>query len=319
MIRASVGPNSGSLITFRYRNERGRRRRAGNEWSGGSPTSQVRPSRLHLFHLLCSAPPSGGTGRFKARRGRARAGCWRAPPAESTAACRRRLGSGTGAVRADFQSADASFAARAPAQRGVRRARARPAQLPRQHDLADATLVGGLLVGPRRKATVSDSQLRGALKQCDMPIQGGSPQDLLALAWRTDRVVGDELRLRLLNLHQAAKLRRLGELALAEDLGVRLEEADDLAGKPRVAAQYAGPGLRHHRQTSSIRSIRVGMAARYVDVPDGPGRADGRPVEGTADMDEDGGMTQLMDRSGARQARVRYGRVGPRHIRPWGV
>ena len=86
--------------------------------------------------------------------------------------CRRRLGSGTGAVRADFQSADASFAARAPAQRGVRRARARPAQLPRQHDLADATLVGGLLVGLRGEATVGDGQLLGPLEQRDVPDPG---------------------------------------------------------------------------------------------------------------------------------------------------
>jgi hypothetical protein len=45
---------------------------------------------------------------------------------------------------------------------------------------------------------------------------------------------------RLLDLHDAQELGRLGQLALADDLDVRLEEADDLARKVRIAAKQLG-------------------------------------------------------------------------------
>src|SRR5271166_4176301 len=46
-------------------------------------------------------------------------------------------------------------------------------------------------------------------------------------------------------LHQFAKLSRLGRLALADHLGRWLEDADNLAFAPGVAAEDAGHGLAH--------------------------------------------------------------------------
>src|SRR5262249_50279622 len=130
---------------------------------------------------------------------------------------------------ATSERADAPFAARTPAERRSRWAGSRLARLARQDDLADPTRLRGVLVTARSEAAIGDGQVRRVVEQRYGPIEGGLPQGGFRLTRRTDFVIGDELRLRLLDLHEPAELGRFRQLALADDLGVRLEEANHLA------------------------------------------------------------------------------------------
>ncbi len=58
-----------------------------------------------------------------------------------------------------------------------------------------------------------------------MPIQARRPEGAPGQATVAHLVVGDELRLRLLDFHEPPEFGRLGQLALPDDLSVRLEEA----------------------------------------------------------------------------------------------
>src|SRR6266436_796909 len=136
-----------------------------------------------------------------------------------------------------FECADASFAACAPAQGCARGARPRLPMLARQHDVPDPAVLRAAFIAPRGEATVGDRQLRRATEERDVPIQSGRPERAFRLAALTHLVVRDELRLRLLDLHQPAEFRRLGQLPLSDDLGVRLEDTDHLARKARIAAE----------------------------------------------------------------------------------
>src|SRR5262245_22888569 len=143
-----------------------------------------------------------------------------------------------------FQCADASFAACAPAQSC---ARARLPRLARQDDVPDTAILRRALIAPGSAGAVSDGQVRGVIEQRDVPIQARRPERACRLAARADLVVSDELRLGLLVLHEPAELGRLGQLALSDDLGVRLEETDHLARKARIATENPGAGLRDHK------------------------------------------------------------------------
>src|SRR2546428_9677961 len=145
-----------------------------------------------------------------------------------------------------LERADPSFAPRAPAESRAGNPRALLAGLPRQHDVPDPAVLRGAFIGPRGKAAIGDGQLGGAIEERDVTIQGGLPEGALRLAALTHRVVGDELRLGLLDLHEPPELGGLGQLALADDLGVRLEETDHLARVMRIAAEHAGARLRQH-------------------------------------------------------------------------
>ena len=96
-------------------------------------------------------------------------------------------------------------------------------------------------IGGRGKAAIGDGQARGAAEQLRVPDQRGHPQRLIRHASLADRVVGDELGLRFLDLDQLAELRRFDGLALADRLRVRLEEAQQLGGVPGVSGGSA-PG-----------------------------------------------------------------------------
>src|SRR5262245_57679254 len=152
---------------------------------------------------------------------------------------------------AAFQRADASFAAGAPAPCGARQARARRPRLARQDDVPDPTVLRRALVAPGREAAVGDCQVRGVCEQRDVPIQARRPQRAVRLAALTHCVVGDELRLGLLDLHEPAELSRLGQLALADDLGVRLEETD-LPGKRVLPRRTRAPVWATTRLSRSI-------------------------------------------------------------------
>src|SRR5262245_18330881 len=161
-----------------------------------------------------------------------------------------------------FQRADASFAAGTPAQCGARQARARRPRLARQDDVPNPAVLRRALIAPRREAAVGHRQLRSVIEERDVPIQGRRPEGALGLAAVTHRVVGDDLPLGHLDLHHPAELSGLGQLALADDLGVRLEETDHLAWESRIAAEDPGPGRRDDpsEQVDRGRELRRGLA-----------------------------------------------------------
>src|SRR4030095_11639150 len=130
-----------------------------------------------------------------------------------------------------FECADASFAAGAPAQSCARRARTRRPRLARQDNAADTAILPGALIAPGRETAVGDRQSRGVIEQRDVPIQARRPERAVRLAALTHLVVRDELRFGLLDLHEPTELGRLSQLALSDDVGVRLEETDHLAWK----------------------------------------------------------------------------------------
>src|SRR2546428_7777952 len=125
-----------------------------------------------------------------------------------------------------LERADPSFAPRAPAESRAGNPRALLAGLPRQHDVLDPAVLRRAFIRARGEAAVGDGELRGAIEERHVTIQGGRPEGALRLAALTHRVVGDELRLRLLDLHEPPELGGLGQLALPDDLSVRLEETD---------------------------------------------------------------------------------------------
>src|SRR5947207_11973787 len=93
-----------------------------------------------------------------------------------------------------LERADPSFTSRSPAEGHAVTPRAGFAGLAREHDVPDPALASSALVRRRSKAAIGDGELRGAVKELDMPIQGGPPQGLLRLPALTHRVIGDELR-----------------------------------------------------------------------------------------------------------------------------
>src|SRR5213594_2149094 len=119
-----------------------------------------------------------------------------------------------------LERADPSFAPRAPAERRAGQPRALLAGLPRQHDVPDPAVLGRAFIRARGEAAVGDGQLRGAIEERNVAIQGGRPEGAVRLAALTHRVVGDELRLGLLDLHEPSELRGLGQLALPDDVCV---------------------------------------------------------------------------------------------------
>src|SRR4029450_4873241 len=104
----------------------------------------------------------------------------------------------------------------------------------------------GCGVDARGKARVGDGEARRVIENGDVAIEGRRPERTFRLAPLTHFVIGDELRLRFLDLHEAAEFGGLRQLALADDLGVRLEEADHLAGEVEIAADNARRAVLPH-------------------------------------------------------------------------
>src|SRR5215469_7965862 len=77
-----------------------------------------------------------------------------------------------------------------------------------------------------------------------------------------DFVVRDDLVLRFLHLHQLAKLVRLAGFALAYDLVVGLEQADQFPGKLSYAGKYSRLSLPHHSVYLARSSMPVVPLAR---------------------------------------------------------
>src|SRR3989449_272502 len=145
-----------------------------------------------------------------------------------------------------LERADSSFTSCSPAERHAGTPRASFAGLAWEHDVPDSALVRRAFIRRRGKAAIGDGKMRGAAKELDVPIESGLPQGAVRLPALTHRVIGDELRLGLLDLDEPSELRGLGQLALPDDVGVWFEQTDDLAGIVRIAAEHAGTRLRQH-------------------------------------------------------------------------
>src|SRR3989442_418806 len=160
-----------------------------------------------------------------------------------------------------LERADPSFAPRAPTEGRAGQPRALLAGLPRQHDVPHPALLRGAFIRSRGETAVGDGELRGAVEERNVTIQCGGPEGPLRLAAVTYCVVGDELRLGLLDLHDPAKLGGPGQLALADDVGVRLEQTDHLARVVGIAVEHAGARLRQHRPDQLDRRGQLGRVA----------------------------------------------------------
>jgi hypothetical protein len=147
---------------------------------------------------------------------------------------------------APLEDADAPFAAAPPFECRSHGGRAAFPPLPRQDHRPHAVRVRGALVRPGGKARVGDRQAGGAAEELLVPDQRGDPQGLIRHPSLADLIVRDELRLGFLDLHQLAKLRRFHRLALADRLGVRLEEAQELLKTamrfPSTSTNFPDPG-----------------------------------------------------------------------------
>ena len=128
-----------------------------------------------------------------------------------------------------LQSADAAFAAGPPFERGSNGARAPVPALPRQDHRAHSAVVRDLLIRPGGKTPIGHGQARWPPEELLVSDERGFPQRLIRHPGHTDRVVGDELSLGLLNLDELAELGELGRLALPNGFGVGLEEAEELS------------------------------------------------------------------------------------------
>src|SRR5439155_26311492 len=113
-----------------------------------------------------------------------------------------------------LERADPSFTPRGPAERGPGDPRTRLAAQARQDDVVHATVMRKAFIRPGSEAAVGDGELRGAAEERDVTIQCRSPQGAVRLSALTHRVVGDDLRLGLLVLHEPPKLGGVGRLSL---------------------------------------------------------------------------------------------------------
>src|SRR5215472_3396976 len=112
-------------------------------------------------------------------------------------------------------------------------------------DTFDAFGVRGDLVLGGVEASVSREQVRYPSQHCRVHLNRWDQQVRITRPLGIHFIVDDDLVFRLLQLHQLAKLSRLGRLALADHLGRWLEDADDLASAAGLAPENAGLGLAH--------------------------------------------------------------------------
>jgi hypothetical protein len=154
---------------------------------------------------------------------------------------------------APLQHADAPFAAGPPFERGSNSAPAAFPALPRQDHVLHSARVRGPLVCPGGKARVGHGQARGSAEELLVPEERGDPQSLVRHAPLADLVVRDELRLGFLDLHQLAELGGLHRLPLADRLGVRLEEAQELVRVVGIALDDPRAGLSQHPPDQAAR------------------------------------------------------------------
>src|SRR6516165_709229 len=190
---------------------------------------------------------------------------------------------------AALQGADASFAAGSPFQRGANGAGAPLPALPRQDHPTHAPSGRGPLIGGRGKAAVGNGQEGGAAEELLVPNERGDPERLIGHTGRADRVVGDELGLGFLDLHQLAELRRLDRLAFADRLRVRLEEAEELIRVVGIPSDDPRAGLGEHAPDApgGLAQLLRERCQRPLGPPDGLHRPSGHLLRGRLGLPDD--------------------------------
>src|SRR5262249_1550732 len=104
-------------------------------------------------------------------------------------------------------------------------------------------------------AAVSRDDTRDSPEDVLVSLDGGHEQGVVGTGHNTD--VGDQSAFRLLHLHHLTELGRLSGFAAAEDLRVRLEDADDLLGRFRVALEDARFRLRDDLSADAGKALEV--------------------------------------------------------------
>src|SRR5437016_9241330 len=109
-----------------------------------------------------------------------------------------------------LEHTDPSFTARPPAHGASKPARARLAPAPRQGHVVHASQVRHALIRRGAETAVGDGEPRRPAEELLVTLEGRHPQVAVGHACGTDGVVGDDLVLGFLDLHELAEL---GELA----------------------------------------------------------------------------------------------------------
>ena len=126
-------------------------------------------------------------------------------------------------------------------------------------DSLDAADLRGERIAMREKGGIGGEQIRHATQKLPMHVKSGKQQIAVRGTLRVDLVVRDDLRFGFLDLHHLAELGGLGGFALTDHLGVRLEEAHELAGNVRVALEEALTCLMHDLAHQGDHPLKVGF------------------------------------------------------------
>src|SRR2546425_4150206 len=151
---------------------------------------------------------------------------------------------------AAFEHADPAFTADAPALPAAEptltlerpaRGRLRPAT--RQDHATDTTVRRRLFIGRGAETAIARGEVRCAAEDRLMSIQRHRPQGDIGRSLRVPVVARNDLMFRFLNGDQFAELVGFRDLAFANGLGVRFEDAQHFVGDVGIAAQDARPRL----------------------------------------------------------------------------
>src|SRR6266498_5227355 len=116
-----------------------------------------------------------------------------------------------------------------------------------QHDTTYATLFGGLLIRWGCNFAIGHQQVWRASEPADVMVQAGHQLGRIVRIAGQDRIATDDPTLDLVQPDHPPELGRLAQLALANDRGVRLEDADQLLGRREgFAFEHPPCGLVDH-------------------------------------------------------------------------
>src|SRR5258708_30464904 len=162
-----------------------------------------------------------------------------------------------------LEHTDRSFAPNTPALSAtepavpfVRASRGRLPSRSRQDDTPNAGRERGLFILGGGKATIGSGDIWRAAEDLDVSIEGGRRQ-CQGRRWRRMEGIGrDDLLRAFLDRDEFAKLRRFGDLALANRFGVWLKDAEDFVGYVRVAAEQPRAGLCEHAHHQRLHLLQ---------------------------------------------------------------
>src|SRR6266404_1665562 len=133
-------------------------------------------------------------------------------------------------------------------------------------DSLDAAGLRGELIALREERGIGGDEIRHATQELPVNVQGGKQQIAVPGALPVDLVVRDDLRFGFLDLHHLAKLGGLGGFTLTDHLGVRLEQAHELAGHVRVALEDALARLVHDLPHPWDHPLKIGSVRLQTDL-----------------------------------------------------